>query len=177
MPATQEITESLIRENIVRAMADVFKTMLTKSVNLSADAEPGSSKGWPPLAPSSPAEATPQIVGTVGFLGDANGLIYLYLDEEFATECTEQILGMTRAELAEDDGFVNDAVGELTNMVVGTFKNGLCDHGYPCKLTIPSILRGRNFCVEPMSSAKRYIYIFESSGHRVVADILMNNEE
>jgi chemotaxis protein CheX len=177
MPATQEITESLIRENIVRAMSEVFKTMLSKSIKLSDQAEPGSSQGWPPVAPATPAEATPQIVGTVGFLGDANGLIYLYFDEVFATDCTEQILGMTRKELEEDDGFVNDAVGELTNMIVGTFKNGLCDQGYPCKLTIPSILRGRNFCVEPMSSAKRYIYIFESGGRRVVADILMNNEE
>jgi chemotaxis protein CheX len=178
MPATQEITESLIRENIVRAMSDVFKTMLSRSIKLSDKTEPGKEKGWPPLPPSSPEQATAQVVGTVGFLGDANGLIYLYFDAPFATECTMHILGMSQAEL--DDGgdeFVNDAVGELTNMIVGSFKNGLCDQGYPCKLTIPSILRGRNFCVEPISSAKRNIYTFESAGHRVVADILMNNED
>jgi chemotaxis protein CheX len=130
------------------------------------------------LPPSSPEQATSQFVGTVGFLGDANGLIYLYFEATFATECTEHILGMTKAELEDGgDEFVNDAVGELTNMIVGSFKNGLCDQGYPCKLTIPSILRGRNFCIEPISSAKRNIYIFDSGGRRVVADILMNNEE
>ena len=178
MPATQEITESLIRENIVRAMSDVFKTMLSRSTTLAQPPIPGKESSWPPLPPSTPEQATPQVVGTVGFLGDANGLIYLYFDAPFANECTRQILGMSQAEL--DDGgdeYVNDAVGELTNMSVGVFKNGLCDAGDPCKLTIPSILRGRNFCIEPISSAQRHIYSFESGGHKVVADILMNNED
>jgi chemotaxis protein CheX len=58
-------------------------------------------------------------------------------------------------------------------MTVGSFKNGLCDAGYPCKLTIPSILRGSNFSIEPISSATRHTYNFESAGHSVVADILI----
>ena len=71
------------------------------------------------------------------------------------------------------DDAVNDAIGELTNMIVGSFKNGLCDAGYSCKLTIPSILRGRNFCIEPIGSAERNVYSFDCGGHRLVADILM----
>jgi chemotaxis protein CheX len=72
---------------------------------------------------------------------------------------------------------VNDAIGEITNMVVGSFKNSFCDAGYPCKLTIPSILRGRNFCIEPISSAQRHVYNFDCGGHRVVADILMKADD
>jgi chemotaxis protein CheX len=91
---------------------------------------------------------------------------------------TSQLLGMTDAELDEaGDEPVNDAVGELTNMTVGSFKNGLCDAGYPCMLTIPSILRGSNFCVEPISSAQRHIFRFDCAGHRVVTDILMKTGE
>jgi chemotaxis protein CheX len=70
---------------------------------------------------------------------------------------------------------VNDAVGELTNMTVGTFKNQLADKGFPCKLTIPSILRGSNFSIEPVSSATRRIYRFHVGEHSIVADLLMKS--
>jgi chemotaxis protein CheX len=128
--------------------------------------------------PSGLAESRPQVVGTVGFIGDTNGLIYFYLDLAFARLVTCQLLGMTEAELNEaGDEVINDAIGELTNMTVGSFKNGLCDAGFPCMLTIPSILRGNNFCVEPISSAKRYVFRFDCAGHNVVTDILMKAGE
>ena len=175
MPAAAEITEPLIREYITRAVSDVFKTMLGRIPNfLGATAQPpddGMSSA-PVAGPASGVQ--PYVVGTVGFIGDVNGLIYLYLEEPFARLCTCQLLGMTEAELAEaGDEVINDAIGELTNMTVGGFKNGLCDAGFPCKLTIPSILRGSNFSVEPISSAIRHTYNFESAGHKVAADILL----
>ncbi len=176
MPATQEISELLIRSNIARAVGDVFKTMLSR------DAEPGITVGdgvnssWPPIPVD--GDAIPQVVGTVGFIGDVNGLIYLYLPLPFAIAATSHLLGMTPAELEEaGDEVVNDAIGEITNMTVGSFKNGLCDAGYPCKLTIPSILRGSNFSIEPISSVNRFIYSFETSGHKIVADILLKSGE
>ncbi|HEY0967477.1 MAG TPA: chemotaxis protein CheX [Opitutaceae bacterium] len=173
MPATEEITEALVRENINRAITDVFKTMLGQTAVLDVTNEQAAKQPWPPLLRQG-EEAKPHVVGTVGFIGEANGLIYLYLDLEFARKITCNLLGMTPAELEEaGDEVINDAIGELTNMSVGSFKNGLCDAGYPCKLTIPSILRGSNFCIEPISSATRQIYHFNCLGHRVVADILM----
>ena len=173
MQALQEISEALIRENINRAVADVFKTMLQHSPTLKADSFYGQIDSWPPLNPSK-EPSTPQLVGTVGFIGEANGLIYLYFDQPFAHLCTCQMLGMTTTELEEaGEEVVNDAIGELTNMTVGVFKNGISDAGYTCKLTIPSILRGSSFCVEPISSANRFIYSFECGGHRIVADILL----
>ncbi len=175
MPATQDISPALIRENITRAIADVFKTMLSQTATLVES--PTGEPSWPPV-PEPNCEVRPQVVGTVGFIGDANGLIYFYLDVGFAKLVTSHLLGMTAAEIDEaGDEVINDAVGELTNMTVGSFKNGLCDAGYPCKLTIPSILRGSSFCIEPISSAQRYIFRFDCAGHRVVTDILMKTGE
>ncbi len=173
MPATQEITEGLIRENINRAVSDVFKTMLARDAKLAPATSAPKGEPWPPMRSSSEG-ARPHVVGTVGFIGDVNGLIYVYLDLAFARLATCHLLGMTEAELEEaGDEVINDAIGELTNMTVGGFKNSLCDAGYPCKLTIPSILRGSNFCIEPISSATRHTYYFDCAGHRVVTDILM----
>jgi chemotaxis protein CheX len=169
MPATEEISECVIRENITRAVGDVFKTMLNRAVKLHSAVEDGDAEPMPQAT-------TPQVVGTVGFIGEACGLIYLYFDQVFAELCTGQMLGMNDFELKKNgDEVVNDAIGELTNMVVGSFKNALCDQGYPCKLTIPSILRGRNFTIGPMSSAQRRIYHFECGNHRVTTDIILKS--
>lgn len=173
MPATAEITEALIRDNINRAVVDVFRTMLRREPSLSTQAERAASPNLPPLE-----SHRPQVVGTVGFVGDLNGLVYLHLDLGFARLCTCHLLGMTEAELeAAGDEVINDAIGELTNMTVGSFKNSLCDTGYPCKLTIPSIVRGSSFTIEPISSVTRHVYYFDCAEHRVVADILIQKSE
>lgn len=173
MPALVEITEALIRDNINRAVADVFKTMLGRVPSVNSDSDRRFADPLPQLD-----NHRPQVVGTVGFLGDVNGLIYLHLDLAFARLCTCHLLGMTESELDEaGDEVINDAIGELTNMTVGSFKNGLCDAGFPCKLTIPSILRGSNFSIEPISSAVRHVYYFDCQEHRVVADILLKADE
>jgi chemotaxis protein CheX len=171
MPATQEISENLIRENINRAVGEVFKTMLGREADLCVLAS--GTADWP----STPVDGQgnpAQIVGTVGFLGDINGLIYLYLDVPFARTATCQMLGMTEQEIDEaGDEVVNDAIGELTNMTVGSFKNGLSDAGFPCRLTIPTILRGSNFSIEPIAEVQRFIYKFQSAGQSIVTDILI----
>ena len=97
MPAIQEISEQLIRTNISRAVCDVFKTMLNRDSEHGITMHEGVAASWPPLPPD--GEAVPQVVGTVGFIGDANGLIYLYLPQAFAQLVTCHLLGMTAEEL------------------------------------------------------------------------------
>jgi chemotaxis protein CheX len=173
MPAIEEISEPLVRENIARAVRDVFKTMLDHDLRFDGPDEPASAGGASSL-PRTRRFSIPQVVGNVGFTGDANGLVYLHLDEVFAKMCTGRILGLTEAEtLALEDEAVSDAVGELTNMVVGGFKSGLCEAGYPCKLTIPSVFRGRDVHIEATSSARRHAYCFNWAGHRLMTDVLI----
>jgi chemotaxis protein CheX len=174
MPSTVDITESLIRDFINRAVTDVFRTMLGRVPTFSAAVATAENIAQA----AADNHNRPQIVGTVGFIGDVNGLVYLHLDLAFAKMCTRHLLGMTDAELeAAGDEVINDAVGELTNMTVGGFKNGLCDAGYPCMLTIPSIVRGTNFSIEPIGSAVRHVYHFDCAEHRVIADILIKPED
>ncbi len=172
MPTIDQISESVFRETISRAVQDVFKTMLGKTASLADTADSVITEN---SQLEHPVQITgQQVVGTVGFIGDISGLIYLYLEAAFANDIASHMLGMTPAELEEaGDEVVNDAVGELANMTVGTFKNQLADKGFPCKLTIHSILRGSNFSIEPISSATRRIYRFKIGEHHLVADLLM----
>lgn len=167
MPATAEITETLIRDYINRGVIDVFQTMLVCQPVLRQQTPVGFRR-----QPGDGSDLRPQVVGTVGFVGDINGLIYLHLDLALARLCACRLRGMNDAELEQaGDGVINDAVGQLTNMTVGRFTNGLGDAGYPCDLTTPSILLGRNFTIQLTSEAVRHIYFFDFAEHRLVADI------
>jgi chemotaxis protein CheX len=170
MPAIQDIPETVVQDTVTKAVQEVFSTMMGRPAVPAA-----ALRGTPP---DSVELEQPHVVGTVGFIGVINGLIYLYLSVPFAQECAGHLLGMSPAELAEaGDEVVNDAIGEITNMTVGTFKNQLSDRGFPCRLTIPSILRGSRFSIEPISSATRRIYRFDIGGHTLTADLLMQTGE
>jgi len=173
MPTIDQISESVFRETITRAVQDVFKTMLGKGVSLDSATDVAASDGTPW---EQPVHISGQyVVGTVGFIGDISGLIYLYLEDKFSNEVASHMLGMTLEEIDEaGHEVVNDTVGELTNMTVGAFKNQLADKGFPCKLT-PSILRGSNFSIEPVSSATRRIYRFKVDNYSIIADLLMKS--
>jgi chemotaxis protein CheX len=162
------ITDQVIHDSIVRAIGSVFKTMASQEVAFVQKSDTPE-----PLPPESPR----QIIGSVGFVGDASGLIYLCLTEDFAADLTGRILGMTPAEVAEGGAeVITDAIGEVTNMSVGGFKNTLCDLGHTCKLTLPTIVRGHHIKIAAIKSATRHIFHFDCAGHRLTADIQMKQE-
>ena len=117
------------------------------------------------------------VVGMIGFLGNIKGVIYIYVDEATSVAITSAFLGMDKAELKDNHETVNDALGELSNMISGTFKNQLCDKGYNCRLTIPSILRANNFTIEPLPGALHRMYQFEIFDSAMGLELVMMEGE
>ena len=140
------------------AVASVFGTML----NLPVDEEPQS---------VSTPENEAQIAGSVGFIGVVTGVVFIYSTVSFARNVTRRMLGSEAAVMGEE--MVNDAFGEITNMIVGHIKSRLADRGMTCVLTIPSILRGSHFTIEPTSSTRRRISTFRCAGDNVVVEVLL----
>jgi len=168
-----------LEEMLVNSVEKVFSTMLSSPIALDYS-ETGDINGDKSQQPYSSGK--PMVVSMVGFIGAANGVVYLYMDEDLANGLTCDFLGFEPYELeefeaAEKKETVNDALGELANMIVGNFKNMWCDEGYPCKLTIPSIVRGRNFTVETTSSVLRHTYYFKINESTLVADLLLKSGE
>jgi chemotaxis protein CheX len=152
------------------AVATVFQTMAQRGVHLLGHQHtPGPHAALHELS----RDHGPVVVGSVGFVGRANGLVYLYLSETLARQLTCEILGLSAADLARE-GFdlVKDAIGELTNIVAGTFKNQLCTQGLSCHLTIPTVEHGPPFAAEAMTNSSRWALEFETQGARFVADVL-----
>lgn len=161
--ATTTVSDQVIQDCIVRSVQTVFRTMMGHEVSFIEQLD-----GSKPVT----SQSSSDVIGNVGFLGAANGLIYLMLSEEFAKLASGKILGMSPAEIeAHGNEVVHDAIGEITNMTVGGFKNTLCDMGFPCKLTLPAIVRGHKLSIAAVKSATRHIFRFECSGHQLVADI------
>lgn len=110
----------------------------------------------------------PLVAGSVGFIGDVNGVVYIMVPEGFARSLACQMLGLSEAEL-DGDEMVNDVIGELSNMVVGGVKSQLCDRGLSCVLTIPSVVRGQSLSAEPVKSIERRRLGFHcGAGHAIV---------
>ena len=172
MPVTAEITETLIRDYINRAVSDVFKTMLGRVPTFSAQ-EP--LRGDEPLP--SPEGHRPQVVGTVGFIGDINGLIYLHLDLGFARICTCHLLGMTEAELDEaGDEVINDAIGEITNMIAGSFRTKMATEGDAWAISVPTVTMGSDFYIKPFSNGRRILLPFRMNDNDVYVELILTKQ-
>ena len=176
MQQTFPISEAELEALAKNSIDSVFSTMLERSATIKQviKVEEGTNTEGMQL----PVGAnTPMIAGTVGFIGNLTGIIYIFMELPLAVEATCKLLDMEEHEVSGDDHeLVNDAIGELTNMIVGTFKNDLSNKGYECRMTIPSILRGSNFSIEPAEVALRRIFKFDCEGRSFVIDVLMKEE-
>ena len=152
-----------IEELTNEAVPEIFKQMLGLEIKREAPR-------------SLDSDPTGQIISSVGFIGQANGVIYLSAGLHFARVITGKMLGLPEAEVDPGD-MVNDAVGELSNMVVGRVKSRLCDRGWSCKLTIPSIVRGQQLSVEGLPSVTRKVLGFANCKNRLLAEILIQESE
>lgn len=149
-----------VRGILISAVTEVFATMFGTEVKPAA------------LVPEASGQTV--LAGSVGFIGDVNGIVYIRTAEPFARVLSGRMLGLQPDEL--DDEMVNDALGELSNMVVGCVKSHLCDQGLPCVLTIPSVVRGTDLTVETIPCAERRLLSFRCEEHQLRIELLIKTK-
>lgn len=155
---------------VLNGLSDVFTTMLQSEIKLvSCQSLMDVAEGTAPLVG---VEET-LVVGNVGFAGAISGMVYLAMPESLAKEITGSMLGMDEDELEGEHEMINDAIGEITNMSAGAYKNQMSDLGYSCRLTIPSIIRGKYFVVEAAKAAFRQLYLFNYLGQPLSLELIM----
>jgi chemotaxis protein CheX len=143
------------------AVEEVFRSMLSMEVQAEAPA---------PL-PDDPAG---QMIGSVGFIGGTTGILCLFAGVGFARLLTSRMLGIPLSEVDEGD-MLNDAVGELSNMVAGHVKSRLCDGDASCTLTIPSVVRGQQLRVEGPAQVTRRVLGFRHGQDHLLAEVLIKD--
>lgn len=163
MAISQPISDDLVQDSIIRAVQNVCATMLKQEAGFVEKSVETAYEGF---------KEDPHVFGSVGFVGSIDGIVYLCIPDDFALVAATCVLGMTANEVEmSGEATVKDVVGEITNMIVGGFKNALCNVGFPCKLTLPTIVRGDHLAVASLKGAERHTFHFDCSGHRLIADI------
>lgn len=81
------------------------------------------------------------VLSVIGLTGPWTGNGYLRCSGKTACDLAARFLG-SGSESVDDD--VLDAVGELTNMVVGSAKNALEDHLGLIQMSVPTVVYGKN---------------------------------
>lgn len=107
-------------------------------------------------------------VGSVGFVGEINGVVYLFFNPSLIEKIATRITSEATAHSVPDMAF--DVCGELTNVVGGGFKGSLEELGHKSKLTIPMSLFGEQLFMSTMG-VKQYVRAeFILFGERFVVD-------
>ncbi len=110
-------------------------------------------------------------VGSVGFVGEINGVVYLFFDpsliERIATKITSKTVGSTVSDM------VFDVCGELANVIGGGFKGSLEELGHKSKLTIPMSLHGDELFISTMGVRQYVRTNFTLFGEWFVVDIAL----
>ncbi len=143
------------------ATQEVFTTMLSMELGEREDVKqlPGN---------------TSQVVGSVSMAGAVSGTVNIYVGDMFAKVITADMLGMDLDEVDSDEE-IHDVIGELSNMIGGDLKSRLCDAGFDCSLSIPSITSGRDFAIESKGWAVNEQVFFEYQEHIALIEAFIKN--
>jgi chemotaxis protein CheX len=97
----------------------------------------------------------------VGLAGTYTGILAIHCPKSLALLVTANMLGM---EVTEIDDDVNDAMGEIANMIGGDVKHIFSPKGGDINLSIPTVIYGSDYVLESMSSSDSLLMPFECSG-------------
>ncbi|MEA3280847.1 MAG: chemotaxis protein CheX [Thermodesulfobacteriota bacterium] len=150
-----------LRTSVINSVKDVFDTMLSMDIEVSSAVTQASLDGI-------------KLVGSVSFVGDAMGSVYVQVSDDFAHNITAAMLGIDVEEIEGEDE-ISDVVGELSNMIGGNLKSGFCDFGLTCALSTPSIITGKDFKVETINMARHERFAFNCKQHTVFVEVCIKS--
>lgn len=100
------------------------------------------------------------LTAMVGLAGTYNGLVSVHIPWPLAISFTSLMLGM---EVTEIDDDVNDAMGEIANMIAGSFKQHLSKGGSDIQLSTPSVVNGSDYMVSSGNNLENITLKFDTN--------------
>lgn len=97
------------------------------------------------------------VTSMVGLAGSHSGIIAIHCPKKLALMVTSNMLGMDVTEVDED---VNDAMGEIANMVGGDVKHIFSPKGADINLSIPTVIYGSDYALESISNSDALVMPF-----------------
>lgn len=113
------------------------------------------------------------ITGMVGLAGTYTGILSIHCPQSLAITMTSHMLGMEVEDVGED---VNDALGEIANMLGGHVKQLLSKGGLDINLSLPTVISGENYCVTSMADKDCVIIPFRWENDRFLVGLTLRRE-
>ena len=147
-----------IVKHLVNATTEVFETMVFRELTTGEPIEGDA------LRPGS------NVVGTIGFAGSACGLVAFYSTLDTARDIAGAMLGMPPTEV---NGEVADAIGEITNMVAGSFRTKMAAEGDAWAISVPTVTIGSDFYIKPMTNGRRVLLPFRMGEQEIFVELIV----
>jgi chemotaxis protein CheX len=109
----------------------------------------------------------------VGFAGFKKGNLTIHAPEKVAIGLTQNFLGTEIEEINED---VQDAMGELANMIAGSLKPIISNEGKSIELSLPSVVYGKEYTMTVVSKADWIIVPFTVSHGQFLVGLEFKNQ-
>jgi chemotaxis protein CheX len=144
-------------EHLDASVAEVFQMML----------------GGECLPSDGPApEEDEKLTAMVGLAGALGGVCILRTGKAVALRLAEALAGMPFSDLDET---VKDALGEITNMLVGAWKGRLAEYASTCMLSVPAIVTGKDYRVHLQNPQCRLIRSYQFGDCMFSLEILIES--
>lgn len=145
-----------ISDKIIESAKEIFATMVMMEIAVNGTF----------LEDSLPL--TDSISGVIGLAGTCKGVLAVHMPSKVAMAVTGGFLGMDVDEMNAD---VEDAIGELANMLGGNVKSILSENGRDIDLSLPSTIIGRRYDFQPTKEAERVIIPFTCAAGEFAIDL------
>jgi chemotaxis protein CheX len=145
---------------IIDATKEVFSTMMSMEVE----------DQYPMSEPVTEFHCS--ITGMVGLAGSYTGILSIHCPQDLAMKITSNMLGMEVDEVGED---VNDALGEIANMLGGHVKQVLSKGGLDLNLSIPTVIAGEAYTINSVNDDSVLIP-FQFEGEKFLVGLSIKKE-
>lgn len=155
-------------------MSQVSQEML--SILIASTQEVFETMVFRPLGSQTPIEGEAlrprsNVVGTVAFAGERCGIVAFYSTTETARTIAGAMLGIPSAQV---NGEMPDAIGEVTNMIAGTFRTRMAALGQRWAISVPTVTIGSDFYTKYVSDVRRVLCPFTmSEGEEVFVELIL----
>lgn len=144
--------------NLDASVDEVFQLMLGVECSRDADA---TAVVVPPAVES--------VTAVVGFGGLLSGACVVRMSAEAA----RMVAGaMTGIDFSEVDNTVKDAMGEICNMLAGTWKGKVPELSAHCGLSVPAVITGRDYNLHVQAPEFQLLHSYRFHSHRFAVTIV-----
>ncbi len=155
------VQENEMTSYIVDATKEVFSTMAAMEVE----------DCYPLVEPVTQFHCS--ITGMVGMAGSYTGMLSIHCPAPLAMQITSNMLGMEVDEVGED---VNDALGEIANMLGGHVKQVISKGGLDLNLSIPTVISGESYTIHSVIDDDCVVVPFQYDNTKFLVGLTLRKE-